>query len=1252
MTNKQKPKKQTNRKSVIATRRSTGGTGFDFEDCVAAWLILQALTERPLPISGQPKRLQMQTAPMHWDIDDILLTMEGQAGDKRLAVSCKGNVQVSANGLPSSFAKEAWKLWTKPNSPLNRTTDMMALATQGTHAEFQKTWSEVKRIASGVELTLAKAQIVGNRRYKRVFEALEAAADTAIEDSDVLALIRSLEVLPFDFQQVQSKDEKDAVNAARSLLADASMEDAKKLWSSIVDHARKTRLGSGTLDFGKLLRFLRSNFSLKDFPNYETSWHRLRAFSAEVESAIETTLPTGVALDFASENESLLKQLQTNPCIIVYGESGTGKSALVKTFLKMHFPKVTRVSLAAEILEQALNEAERVRLGIMHPLLRLLEAAVTSENFLIIDAAERLTPSGRIKVRELVKQLLALDETETTPLWRIIIVGQTEFWASGELQKIAGTPQPPHQEVPLRPNGEVASVLRASPGLEWLASQGDTLQALTNPRTLAWVIQAAPVFHDGNAAVPTSLVAIAEKIWSHWTKDQVALQGFLMRLAIRDAAFEHSVPVSTLDPADAKAFDERPQQCPVKRNTTNNHIQFKHDLAADWVRFQHLKEIATDTAKWAAHAANPLWTGALRMLGQFLLRQPSGSRTAWDDAFDAVQVAPESSPLADDILLDALFLDPTALVFLEERSELLFANNGRHLQRLLMRFEHIATVSDVIPSNAGWAKGFETLFETKFRTPTFGRWPALVVFLDRHQERVASLLLPQVSQLCERWLTTMPLTLKDGTPFPCRLELAKLALATARALQLSIAKNDIWASVKRDFFQAAFAGAHDIPDEVGAWALEMAQRNPMRADIAERLRAHRRDKAAEHRCELENNAEYRERHKRKRSISAIPSSRRLPPWALGPREPVDNRFAEIVQSSVTFHCLMKVRPAIAAEVLLAVFIEGDPKEDFNSCRGFHEELGLTFDHEGYPTAYWKSPLYYFLSIDAPIALATILKLVSFCTDRWEQEITRHQGSEPPSLSVRLIDGAERHYRGYYHAFAWSQANDFASSQLHSALAALEKWLCKSKGHGASITGFIDYLIRHSDSVAVLGVLVSVGKCLPELFRTEIKPLLALAQIYEWDEGRVTNSGYNFDGSSWIRDGEIVFELAREWHAEPYRHHSLTEIVSELCRQDHDLGDFVNAAVKLWALPDSDKERIEFQARAAQLDYRNYLVSHSKETGEEQVQFEYPADLATAITSFQENMHRVRDILAFPDNCRRFVAAPAALPLDQITAIAA
>ncbi|HKS84491.1 MAG TPA: hypothetical protein VJR71_03345 [Pseudolabrys sp.] len=263
------------RLAMTATRRSTAGSGFDFEGGVAAWVLLQALAGRGLPVEGVVQRLQMQTGSLHWDIDDLLLTTQGA---RHLAISCKGNVQVSANGLPESFATQTWRLWTKADSPFDPATDCLALATQGTHADFQSAWSDVKKFATGDDAALALAQIAANTRFKKIFDNLKAAAGATVPDADVLGLIGRIDVLPFDFQQVPSKDERDAIAVARSLLLDGTEEEAKKLWDEIVDHARKTRLDSGTLDMAGLRRWLRPRFALKDLPDYEPSWARLRAF--------------------------------------------------------------------------------------------------------------------------------------------------------------------------------------------------------------------------------------------------------------------------------------------------------------------------------------------------------------------------------------------------------------------------------------------------------------------------------------------------------------------------------------------------------------------------------------------------------------------------------------------------------------------------------------------------------------------------------------------------------------------------------------------------------------------------------------------------------------------------------------------------------------------------------------------------------------------------------------------------------------
>ena len=124
------------------------------------------------------------------------------------------------------------------------------------------------------------------------------------------------------------------------------------------------------------------------------------------------------------------------------------------------------------------------------------------------------------------------------------------------------------------------------------------------------------------------------------------------------------------------------------------------------------------------------------------------------DAFDAVEKAGDTMLLAGDILLDALFLDPAADAFLEQRADMLFANGGARLLRLLRRLEHVASVTGINPEAPGALSDFSLYLEAQFRTPIVSRWPAIARFLTKYRDAVAALTSPIVSGICERWLTT------------------------------------------------------------------------------------------------------------------------------------------------------------------------------------------------------------------------------------------------------------------------------------------------------------------------------------------------------------------------------------------------------------------------------------------------------------------------------------------------------------------
>jgi hypothetical protein len=238
---KQKKAKAVRRKkkATAATTRSTAGPGFRFEDQVAAWLLLQALTGQELPgVKGTVTRLQMQVNALGWQHDDVLFTADAGPGDARhLAISCKSNEQVSAAGLPADFAERAWKQWDpKGQHPMRRDADCLMLATRQRHNSFQATWTEIKSAAADADPALGLARIQATAKYRRIFDSVKTPATAAgltVTDAEVLALIRQIEVLPLDFDIASGQFQQLAENACRSLLVSSSLAEARKLWGDL-----------------------------------------------------------------------------------------------------------------------------------------------------------------------------------------------------------------------------------------------------------------------------------------------------------------------------------------------------------------------------------------------------------------------------------------------------------------------------------------------------------------------------------------------------------------------------------------------------------------------------------------------------------------------------------------------------------------------------------------------------------------------------------------------------------------------------------------------------------------------------------------------------------------------------------------------------------------------------------------------------------------------------------------------------------
>ena len=250
----------------------------------------------------------------------------------------------------------------------------------------------------------------------------------------------------------------------------------------------------------------------------------------------------------------------------------------------------------------------------LHTRRRFSEATTRPRNVLVLNSAERLrTDEAIVRARSLVGSILGQNRDAGTA-WSVVVIGQTDAWLRGTLQRIANAaPLSSHHVKPLA-DEEVREVLSASAELGWVTSHSEIVKASTNPRTLAWVLEAEGSFVQDDASALTSLTSIAERLWNFWTQDKPSFQRTLMRFGEREANFEHSFPISELSDGDLATLENKPPQLPLVIDKYK-HAKFQHDLAAEWSRYQLLKGMAYDTDKWSAYASKSPLAGCTTHAG-------------------------------------------------------------------------------------------------------------------------------------------------------------------------------------------------------------------------------------------------------------------------------------------------------------------------------------------------------------------------------------------------------------------------------------------------------------------------------------------------------------------------------------------------------------------------------------------------------------------------------------------------------------
>ena len=1161
--------------------KSASGAGFSFEDKVAAALMAEMLAGQRSHGDGYSVMTRIERQANDWEpFGDILVTVPNESGEScKIGGSVKSNRQINTNGANAEFCAGIWTAINKEVFVAGRSA--LALYSAPLSADVSDHLNKLCCQARNLEPERLDEKII-HKEPRKIYESFRnpaVAADGGLPG----VVLKNLIVRQFDFEASASKSEADALRLCGQILENNSSTEleAKRLYQELLTISQNLRISGGADTRETLSAKLRHKFQLRDDPLDIAAWSIIRRFSREWLDEIRVALPGGMSLPRTKEHDRLETTLRKSRACSVLGDSGFGKSALVKKFA------AERESVGEEVIWL---KAERIA---------ALEAAVPdfedvvrrtrrASGVLIVDAVEGCYEAAALsRISRLIKAVVGEEDFP----WSVIVTCQTPEWArvSSTLTKeLAGHAILTERIVcgPLS-DEDFMLVRLSSVSVDLLAQKPALRLLLRSPKML-------DVLLTGQLAENRQLAGEADLVDWWWENQvrggkQIAAEERVARQLANKMADElcSELPpdsVSGAEDAASKLIQNR-----VLRRTTEGLLRFDHDLLADWSRVMHLKSLGEQTLTFMrAHTENPPWLRAIRLLSQHLLDR-AADLDRWHRILDECSApAPnDKEPSAQDLqIVDAWLegvifsIDPKAT--LERVRDRLFANKGWCLQRLIRRLIHVATIPDPVAQDRFRQIDAETAeaAATLYRLPIWSLWSPMIDFLVSHHAEVVELVPVEIGELSGMWARMeeylhMPWPAFAGVVMlNAEIELRREVAGEYRHSSGPFGRGN---KARIAIYTGALHAASQYPERAAKLLLKAAGRAGWEAgDVNER-------------AEEQWTGNYTER---RMSIGIDTVEIPVTSWPDGPRRRTSDDFFHAWFDSGAALTFYKHAPAACCEATLA-FLLAWPKRRlhppfFSSVGGENHGFNFEADHM-YPPFYHKGPFLGFLRQNWRPALEMIVRLVDFATERYSEWWPYED--KPTELRFETPSG-QTIWFGNHQVYVWSRFNWNTPHVVTVALMALEKWLDEQIEAGNSIRDPIEVLYK-ARSLAFGGLLVSLGKRSANLFANDLRPLLFVRELYMYDFSAVRETiGFGH----WPHDGVLINNLRHQWEQLPGRKTSLLDATCRWFLESKELQPVLEQVGTAWkdkAQSLSGEQRLALLRWAANFDTTSWqTITHN------------------------------------------------------------
>jgi nucleoside phosphorylase len=801
---------------------------------------------------------------------------------------------------------------------------------------------------------------------------------------------------------------------------------------------------------------------------------RLAALKTQWRNDTNEKLAGSLALPRTKAAKELLDATNSHRTTVVLGESGSGKSAL----LKMVFAHESSAVIAHADELTAMDEEE----------LCATISAWRRPTILIIDAAERLTGE---RCRRFARVVRSLDLDRDSP-WRLVLACQALEWPTTKqrLEETAfawGTMT--SLAVSRLEDAELGDVRTAFPTLQKLMGRKDLRPLVSQPKLLDLLCRAA-----ADDQVPATDRWIGESSFIDWYWEQYfrrdgrgeAHVALIQRIA-KDQADRRTfgTPLASLE--DASLLEEI-QRAGIL-TSRGDVVRFGHDVYADQARARFLRSQLTtgNHDELRSRVENPLWHRAIRLVGLHLLEadpvHPEDGTRNWSRLRNLLGAPPSRPEVGSDLLLEAIpyAVEPARL--LDNLAQDLFAKDGALLRRFLVRFLFVTSIPhpEVLASLVDAARETRAQAEVAYRLPVFSLWLPVLQWVIRNGSRIIELAPDELLAIAEPWI----LVAHGHKTFPLRAELAEIVLRLGEVA----ATSPRWERPVRDLellYRILLLCAREHPDRFRSVARRLAGLV----------------KAEEPAASPPANVAPEKQYLLRRLVRGEP----VGPWPGGPVTDSDDAFGRVALSHPGTNSLVEFDPSFAKEIFLGLLIAAPHERDRTG--DLHDrELEIRHPDFDFKPTHLFSPVRELLVRAPEVGRTMVVELADFATQRWVELVRGHShrspdDSEHDGIDLMFSEGA-RQYLGGTEAFSWHLAGSNGPTPLTASLMTLEHWLYEQQNAATLDISTLEELLVSTRSVAILGILCEIAVRTPGSLVGVLEPLATSAHLLYWSRMRRT-----------------------------------------------------------------------------------------------------------------------------------------------------